>query len=188
MGVSLRHPWPGPVALGLSPSLLPAQSAVPCTDPPPYTHTPNPVPAPVLFPALSLLPASSRAPSPATGVRRQLVFGPRAFVERGDGAAGPVWPPRADPDVGAHGAGWGANDPKHLWTEGGGRALPPRARGVLRSFGHQHDWGGAHPVSQEPGKQTVVSRLSGGPGRGGGCRTHVPASRPSPASHPKGTQ
>lgn len=40
----------------------------------------------------------------STGVGGQLVFGARASVERRDRAAGPVRPPRADPDVQAHSA------------------------------------------------------------------------------------
>lgn len=70
------------------------------------------VPAPLWVPAVPPDPASpflEHPPDAGTGVRWQLVFGPWASVERCDGAAGPVGPPRADPDVRAHSAqGWGA--------------------------------------------------------------------------------
>lgn len=104
----------------------------------------------VSSPSLPQAPShpSIPGPAPATGVGRQLVFGPRASVVRCDGAAGPVWPPNAHPGVRAHSAGGGrlrlaAPADRRRWP----RPLHPKFLGSALSHypGISARWAGPGP-------------------------------------------
>lgn len=116
----------------------------------------------VSSPSLPQAPShpSIPGPAPATGVGRQLVFGPGASVVRCDGAAGPVWPPKAHPGVRAHSAGGGrlrlaAPADRRRWP----RPLHPKFLGSALSHypGISARRGGAWSVSLAPAKQTRAS-------------------------------
>lgn len=132
------------------------------------------------FPA-ETSPASSSPPpiphSPArvagTSVCGQLVFGPRASVERCDGAAGPVRPPRADPDVRAHGTAGALTACSTCGQKVAARTPPPRTPGAGPN---------RYPRSQVNKRQ--LSRLCvcvwGGAGGGRGAGMELRGCLPSP--------
>lgn len=109
----------------------------------------------------SVAPALQPPPDAGTGVRGQHVLGPRATVERCDGPARPVRPPRADPDVCAHGArGWG--ELTACGTCGhkvAAPAPPPRTRAERASPLQRLPTPGAEP-SLYPGRRENKLELS----------------------------